>query len=200
MKNISMLKTYLNNAGTDGFTLLETIIALAIMVVAFASIIMAESNSIQASIHAKEMNIVAMLARNKMIETEYKIEGKTFDEYKKEENGTFETPYQDYKWLTEVKEIEFPNLTSIQSAGQSPSGGGGSSTSGNGTQGADANSGFAETITKLLTKYLSKSLREVTITVSWKNTNGGKLAKDTKKFSLTTYWVDLNHDFDLSEQ
>ncbi len=76
---------------------------MTIMVLAFASILAVECNSINATTRAKQMNIVAMLARNKMIETEYKIEGKTFDEIKKEEGGTFAAPYEIYRWKTEVQ-------------------------------------------------------------------------------------------------
>src|SRR6478735_4350708 len=86
--------------GLQGFTLLEVIIAMAIMTLAFSSILAVEMGSINASARAKQMNIVAMLAKNQMVETEYKIEGKKFDEVKKEESGAFPSPYQDYTWKT----------------------------------------------------------------------------------------------------
>ena len=94
----------------SGFTLLEVVIALTIMILAFASIIMVESNSLNATTRARQMNIVAMLARNQMAELEYKVEGKTFEEFKKTDGGTFAAPYTDYRWTTEIKELEFPNL------------------------------------------------------------------------------------------
>ena len=71
-----------------GFTLLETMIAMAIMMVAFSSILMVESSSINSSMRTKQLNVVAMLAKNIMVESEYLFEGKTFDEFKKEETGS----------------------------------------------------------------------------------------------------------------
>ena len=163
--------------GTDqrGFTLLETVIAMAIMLLALSSILAVESNSINASARAKQMNIVAMLAKNTMVETEYKIEGKTFDEVKKEDGGTFPSPYEEYRWSSVIKEIKFPNLNV----------GGGKSN--------DGNNQLMEKMTKLMTKFLSAALREVTITVSWKRGSG------EQSFAVSTYWVDLNHEFDISQ-
>lgn len=165
----------LNQQG--GFTLLEVIIAMAIMVLAFASILSVESGSINASARSKQINVVAMLAKNKMVETELELEGKTFEEVSKEAGGQFDPPYQDYGWQTTIKEIEFPTFNMAQG----DSGGGGGS------------SDMAEMMTKLVTKFFSKAVREVTVNISWKR------GKGEQKFSVSTYWVDLNHEFELSE-
>lgn len=164
------------SVGNKGFTLLETIIALTIMVIAFATILMIESNSINASATAKQLNVVAMLAKNKMIDEELKFEGKTFEEVKTEEAGAFETPFEDYRWTTAIKEIEFPNLNFAAGGANSQQG----------------TTDVLETMTKLFTKFLSKSMREVSITVYWKRGEG------EQKFTVSTYWVDLNHEFDLT--
>lgn len=164
---------------TSGFTLLEVVIAMAIMALAFGAILAVEGSSINASARAKQMNIVAMLAKNQMIETEYKIEGKTFDEVKKEDQGTFEEPYQDFKWKTVVKELKFPNIGS---------GGAGKGAASSAAGGSDQT---AELVTKLMTNFLTKSIREVTVTILWKRGSG------EQTFSLATYWVDLNHAFEL---
>lgn len=174
--------------GEQGFTLLETMIAMAIMLVAFAAIMAVESNSINATTRAKTMNVVAMLAKNRMVQLEYEFEGKTFDEFKKENSGTFEEPYQDYRWKTEVKEIKFPPLT-IPGSKQGDSSGATPGPAG----GAEGATDAVELLTKLITQYLSKAVREVTVTVLWKK-GGGE-----QSFSVSTYWVDLNHEFQLSE-
>lgn len=164
-------------ANRRGFTLIETIIALAIMTLAFAAILDVESESINAAARTRQMNIVAMLAKNIMVETEYKFEGKTFDEYKKEDGGQFEAPYEDFKWKTEIKEIEFPNI------------GASSAQTGADQAGGD----ITETFTKLVTNFLSKAIREVVVTITWKKGRG------EQNFTVSTYWVDLNHEFNLSE-
>ena len=167
----------------SGFTLLEVLIAMAIMLVAFASILMVQSTAINSSMKTKQMTIVGMLAKGQMVEAERKIEGKTFDEVSKEENGTFPEPYQDYKWVKEIKEIELPQITG---------GGGGAKAGGDSKGDAEGSDPSTEMLTKLVTQFLSKSMREVTVTISWKRGSG------EQKFSLTTYWVDLNHEFQIT--
>jgi len=175
-------------ANENGFTLLETIIALAIMVIAFASILSIESNSISATEKARQLNTVAMLAKNKMVETEYAIEGRAFDEVKKEDGGAFNAPFEDYRWKTEVKEIKFPSLNFSGGGGQGKDAG----SSGN----SNSNSGgqdLGDLMTKLVTQYLSKALREVSVTIIWKK------GSSDQQFALSTYWVDLNHEFQITD-
>lgn len=180
-----ILKSRTVASDAEGFTLLEVIIAMAIMVIAFASILTVESGSLNASARAKQMNIVAMLAKNKMVETEYEIEGKTFDEVAKESSGSFDAPFQEFSWQTTIKEMTFPNLALGQG---SPEGGGGASN----TQDS-AGSEMATMMAKLVTKFFSKSIREVTVNILWKRGSG------EQRYSVSTYWVDLNHEFELSE-
>ena len=158
-----------------GFTLLEVLIAMAIMVTALAAIFTIEGSSIGAADKAKKMNIVSMLAKNKMIETESDIEGKEFDELDKEKTGQFEPPYADFGWKRTIKELKFPNVGS---------GGGGQD---------DPNAQITEMIAKIFSNFLSKSIREVTVAVVWKR-NGHE-----QNFTVSTYWVDLNHAFELQE-
>lgn len=161
-----------------GFTLLETMIAMAIMVIAFTAILMAESSSLNSSMKAKQMNTVSMLAKNIMVESEYKIEGKKFAEISKEESGKFPDPYQDYSWRRTIKEIKFPTISFAQQGSEN---------------GDTKDNSASERLSRLFSKFLSKSLREMTVTVSWKKGEG------EQSFSTSTYWVDLNNAFDLQE-
>jgi type II secretion system protein I len=160
-----------------GFTLLEVLIAMAIMTVALSSILAVESGSINASARAKQMNIVAMLVKNQMIKTEYDIEGKTFDEVEKEKTEAFEAPYETYTWKRVVKEITFPTINPGSSDPNDTS--------------VDQN---AETMAKTISQFLSKAIREVDVSVNWK-----KDGKD-QSFTVATYWVDLNHAFDAQQE
>jgi general secretion pathway protein I len=157
----------------EGFTLLEVLFAMAIMSVALVAIFTIEGSSISASDKGKRMNIVAMLAKNKMIETEFDLEGKTFDEVEKDKTGNFEPPFETYTWKRSIKELKFPSI-----------GGGG---------GDDQNAQVTEMISKLFSNYLSKSLREVTVSIIYHR------GEHDQTFSVSTYWVDLNHAFELSE-
>jgi len=161
---------------TKGFTLLEVLVSVAIMAISFAAILMVQSGSIQATIKAKEMTVVAMLAKNAMVQTEMALEGKKFEEVKDEVSDNFEKPFESYRWTRVIKEVEFPPLGGLF---------GGTSEEENQTQ-------QTEMFGKLFTEYLTKAIREVTIKVSWEKGNG------MKTYSLSTYWVDLNSDFKTS--
>ncbi len=162
----------------SGFTLLEVLIAMFIMVIAFGSIFSIQSSAIQVTNRAKQTNTVAMLLKNAMVKAELEVEGKSFEEIKKEDSGTFEAPFQDYGWTRTIKELEFPNLVPNSSGGENNGGG------------EDQSS---DMIGKLVTKFLSKAVRQVEVTVKWQ-----KSGKE-QSVSTSTFWVDLNHEMALSE-
>ena len=170
-----------------GFTLLEVMIAMAIMMVAFASIMMVQSSSIQSSIKAKNLNIVSMLAHNKMVESELEWEGKKFAEIDKEKEGEFKEPFQDFRWKREIKEVKFPTLDLAGAAGDS----GGDAGDTNPAE-AGAADGMSR-VGKIITAYLSKGVREVAITIFWKK------GKGEQAFTVSTYWIDLDAEFSINE-
>jgi len=178
-----------NNAG---FTLLEVMIAIAILVVALGSIIAIQGSSINATMRARTMNTVAMLAKSQMVETEFKIQGKAFEEVRKEEQGQFPAPHQDYRWITTVKEIKFPQIR-LPGAGNGAGGGSDGAASGGAPGFSGGQGNMEEMVAKLTTNFLSKAIREVTVEVLWRQ------GKTEQSFSLTTYWVDLNYEFSLTE-
>lgn len=159
---------------------------MAIMLVAFTSIFLVQSGSIKASEKARQMNVVGMLAKNAMVEAELSFEGKTFEEVKKTDSGTFPSPYETYSWKREIKEIDIPNLNINPNGGDQKGRDSGGDSSGSGNQ-------MTEMLTKLLSQYLSKSIREVRVTVSWTQAAG------EQKFTLATYWVNLNNDFQITQ-
>lgn len=149
------------------------------MTVTFASILMVESNSIQAVTRTKILNVVSMLIQTTLTETEYLIENKQFTEVKDEETGTYPEPYQDYSWKRKIKELEFPDL----------------STALNNSEGEEKQpnqqTDILQTMNRLLTNFLSKAMREVTVSVIW-NTTG-----KPEEFSVSFYWVNLNAEIPL---
>jgi prepilin-type N-terminal cleavage/methylation domain-containing protein len=172
------MRNSLLGGNASGFTLLEVLIAMFIMVIAFGSIFSIQSSAIQVTNRAKQTNTVAMLLKNAMVKAELEVEGKKFEEIKKEDSGMFEAPFQDYGWTRTIKELEFPNLVPNSSGDKDDSGG------------QDQSS---DMIGKLVTKFLSKAVRQVEVTVKWK-----KSGKE-QSVSTSTFWVDLNHEMALSE-
>ena len=169
----------------DGFTLLEVMIALAIMLVAFSSILAIQSSSMGSALKARQIHEVSVLARNAMVQTEVEISGKKFTEIPEEASGQFEEPFADYSWTRKIKEVKLPNLGGISKAAQGDTGGAKSDEE-------EKNGAMIEQMTKVITNFLSKAVREVTITVSWKR------GTTTQKYDVAMYWVDMNSDFNLN--
>ncbi|MCI5130403.1 MAG: type II secretion system protein [Candidatus Electrothrix sp. EH2] len=83
-----------------GFTLLEVMVAVAIIAMTFVSLLGSQSQSISiADISRFETN-AAMLAREKL--TELQLDG--FDELSSG-SGQFADEFADYTWQTEVREL-----------------------------------------------------------------------------------------------
>jgi general secretion pathway protein I len=189
-----------NSRAQAGFTLLEVMIAIGILAIGIGAILVAENNSLDVTLRAKRMGTVAMLAKNALIEAERLTEGKSFTEVNTDAEGKFDAPYAEYSWTRKIKEITFPNLLDPSQASGGASGAGaasGTSTSTSASSG-DTSSGAidqnVEKVVKLATNYLSKSSREVTVTIKWKEKG------EDQKFSVSQYWVDLNHSFDMNDQ
>jgi hypothetical protein len=164
-------------------------IALAIMLVSFSSILAIQSSSMNSALRSRQIHEVSMLARNAMAQTEIEIAGKKFEEISTEASAAFEDPYQDYTWTRKVKEIKMPNLAGLAAAAQKAQGG---EDAGSGKDDAQNNSAILEQMTKVITNFLSKAVREVTITVSWKR------GTTVQKYEVAMYWVDLNSDFQIN--
>jgi prepilin-type N-terminal cleavage/methylation domain-containing protein len=171
-----------------GFTLLEVMIAMALMLVAFSSILAIQSSSMSSALRSRQIHEVSVLARNAMVKTETEISGKKFEDIQEEISEPCDSVnFPDYTCTRKVKEIKLPNLGGLAKASQSDSG--------DASSNADAeekNTEILEQMTKVITNFLSKAVREVTITVSWKR------GQATQKYDLAMYWVDLNSEFNLN--
>lgn len=158
-----------------GFTLLETVIAVAIL--ASALLLLANSwgsafmrvRKTQAAFEA-----AAMLER-KMNDVEIEYRGKPLDEIPEEKDGDFGEEYKQYAWKLASKKLEFPDLSAALTAKE-----GGASQ-------------ILLMVIKQLVETLSKTIKEVTVTVTYKAPN----AKTTQEFSVTTYFVDFDKEMNF---
>jgi prepilin-type N-terminal cleavage/methylation domain-containing protein len=161
----------------SGFTLIEVMIAVGILAIGIGAILVGENNSLDVSMRAKRMTTVAMLAKNALIQAERDISGKSFTEVKTEESGKFDPPFQEFSWERKIKEIAFPNI--MDQAKEKK----------------DEVSKVDEAtvrVVKIATAYLSKSSREITVTIKWVD------KKEEQKFVVSQYWVDLDHAIDIN--
>jgi prepilin-type N-terminal cleavage/methylation domain-containing protein len=176
-------------AQSKGFTLIEVMIAIGILAIGIGAIIVAENNSLDVTIRAKRMTTVATLAKNTLIQAEREIEGKDFLEVKDDSTGKFESPYADYSWERKIKEITFPNLLDPNIGGA-----GGAEAAKKASTEATTSDPNTDRVVKLATNFLSKATREITVTIKWKEKG------EDQNFSVSQYWVDLKHEFKMTDE
>lgn len=132
-----------------GFTLLEVMIAIAILAVSLLAIFNLQSTSLIGSARAQRISMATLLAGQKMSQVLIDLEeGMTKGEFpdEKEETGSFEEEkHPDYFWKLSVKKTEIPPPPL-------PEGG------------AD----IMGKVFTMVSEQLSKSTRQVKLTVSWK--------------------------------
>ena len=134
---------------SDGFTLLEVMVAIAILAVSLLALFHLQGTSLLGAGRAQRISIATLLARQKMAETLIGIEaGIPKGEFpdKKDESGNFEEEkYSDYRWKLAIKKTTLPA--------------------------PPAKEGEPDTMAQIVSSVseeISKDVREVRLTVSWK--------------------------------
>lgn len=151
-----------------GFTLLEVMIAMAILAVALMAILNFQSTAVIASGRAQNIGIATMLAQHQMahailgFEKEFK-KGKLPDD--RSESGDFsDMGYPNFRWEVAMRRAEIPPPPiSAEAAGD-----------------------LVVKIADNIAKQISESTREVKLTVSWK-----ELSDQEESIEVTTHIVNL---------
>lgn len=92
-----------------GFTLLEVMIAMAILAIALAIVYQSQSQSIAMSGNARFLTTASLLAQSKMAA----IEGMNVKDIRTE-GGNFGETFPDYRWRVEVSDTETALLKKIE--------------------------------------------------------------------------------------
>ena len=153
--------------GVAGFTLLEVMIAIAILAFSLMAIFNLQSTSLMGSARAQRVSIATLLARQKMAQVLLDIEaGIPKGEFpeEKEDGGSFEEErYPDYFWKLTIRKVDIPPPPL-------PEGG-------------------AEALSQVFTivsDELSKSTREVHLSISYKESE-----EEEEAISLVTHVVKI---------
>jgi len=118
----------LNNFNFDlsdgrGFTLLEVMVAVAILAIALVAILKANVQSLDTLIETRERTTVSMLAASKMAEVEA-VGAANWSEFQ----GDFGEDYPDFTWRVETAPTEVERLVRVTVIVQAREGGSGSET------------------------------------------------------------------------
>lgn len=106
-----------------GFTLLEVMVAVAILAIALVAILKANVQSLDTLIETKERTTVSMLAASKMAEVEA-VGAADWSEFQ----GDFGEDYPDFTWRVETAPTEVERLVRVAVIVQAREGGSGSET------------------------------------------------------------------------
>lgn len=186
-----------------GFTLLEVMVAVAIMSLALTAIVNINGNSINAHGYSKRVTVATMLARSKMVdlESQFNEEGFT-SQFDQRVVGNFsEEGWDDFVWEAEIikPELEAANATTMvqnmieQFTGQAEADMAAKESAGGPTTAMDGLAGsmaaqfqpMIEAQVAQLTTTLEESVREVRLKVSWKE------GKEMESVDVTTHFVIL---------
>ena len=190
----------MSRARTRGFSLLEVMVAMAILAGALTWMTVGVSRNIKAENHAKLMTTATFLAREKMVDIEDELYEKGFGEFEKEQAGQFDDKgFARFGWKSIVDKVELPSaeqlqtvLSNAQQAKQTLQGGGtdpalqqqagGASASSNPlTAGASALSSQFGVIKDVL----EQAIRRVTIKVGWVE------GRTPMEVQLVAYYTDV---------
>ncbi|MBN2494036.1 MAG: type II secretion system protein [Deltaproteobacteria bacterium] len=95
--------------GRHGYTLIELMIALGILAVAYVALLEAQSGSIRLSTYGKQISIATFLAQAKIEEIEETLHKEGFPDMDDTDEGNFEDlGYPSFKWRLEINKVELP--------------------------------------------------------------------------------------------
>lgn len=171
--------------GNRGFTLVEVMLALAILFGALVMLIGKTASNIQASQQARMLGVTTDLARGKMFDLEEQLLREGFQDTDQEEDGDFsEEGWSKVTWEAKIEKVELPQLNTLEQLQDEGEGGGDSASGGQpggalggmlglgGGGGGDASSAAgASLITsqfEMFSNVLEATIRKVTLTLKWK--------------------------------
>jgi general secretion pathway protein I len=155
--------------GAQGFSLLEVVIALAIMSLSLVVLLQAQGQALASAIRSKDLTIATVLARGKMIDIEQKLFHDGFVMNDVEDDGDFaDEGFADIKWKSRISEVEL-DLSTLQGLCAAVGGQTGKSSDKEEQARTDCESTMASIGGMLsgLTEEVARSIRAVELEVVW---------------------------------
>lgn len=160
----------------SGFSLLEIMVALSILAMSLTVILNLHGSTMLKSQRAERITTASMLARLRLheiqLELEKEIDKGVFPDDNKTMEGTFDEPYEDFKWKAEIKKVEIPV----------PADAGGEE----GERGEAASMAAMFTAFKMVAEKIGEATREIKVVIFW-----GETEEDRQEVSVATHIVKL---------
>lgn len=196
-----------------GFTLLEVMVALAVLAGSLMAVAELSGNALRNYAYARDLSVATLLARGKLLELQEKYDDAGFTDFDQKEDGNFSDQGQPgMRWALTLEKPPAEltperilaaflgggadgDLSAQELVGKLLGTGGGSgsgsgSSSGPGGPGGGLPGGIAGGVlqgqVKAFAEELKKGVRHVTLRISWKD------GKTDHGFDVTTWWVVLN--------
>lgn len=192
---------------TRGFTLLETVVALAILALALMAIFDINSGAVSNHAYSKKLTVATLLARSKMTDLEQKLYDEGFSNDDDEESGDFsQEGWDNFKWRAKIIAPQTDGVSPEQLIGAifnlpigeggdmsglaSMFGGGGADGKSGSSQAttnpmAGAAMGMAQPMFTQMVQQITQTVREVHLTVYWKD------GTEVESLDLVTHVVSL---------
>lgn len=172
--------------GGAGFTLLEVMVAIAILALSMTSLLVSQMESLQATRYAQQITAIAFLADYQLIETEYIVrkEGGWVLEDKFYEGSFADQGWPDVRYRCIVDFLKMPEFTELRAAKDS------SDKASRGESSMYYRSAGDQAFTALglvwtpVKQAIERSIRKVKCTVTWKD------GDRQEEFIVNTFWAD----------
>jgi prepilin-type N-terminal cleavage/methylation domain-containing protein len=169
--------------GAGGFTLLEVLIAVAILAVSLSSLMGSQMNSMAATRFARDISAIALLAEYQLIEIEFEHRKEGFVNSDVELDGDFgEHGYDDVEWACTIHFIELPEYNQMLEAKEGVDDASGEGDDNVMDTGDQAFAGLGA-VWGLVKAAIENSIRKVDCTVTWQQ---GTIEQE---FKLQTFWT-----------
>ena len=177
------MSAWRRHSGAGGFTLLEIMVALAILSSTLVVLLQIITNNIRATNHAKLTTAATLLVRSKMTDIEDGILENGFSTDDEADKGTFrDQGYADFRWESRIERIELP--TDMKQPAEQKSGD--DSKSKDPMQALTGMmGGLMSTFLEPIRVGLEESVRRVTVTVTW-----NEIGRRDQKLEVVTFMTD----------
>lgn len=167
-----------------GFTLLEVLIAVAILAVSLSSLMGSQLNSMAATRYARDITAAALLAEYQIVELEFLHRQEGWVSSDVEYEGDFgEQGYSNMTWVCTVHFIELPEYNQLIEAKEGVDEAAGED-SDNVMDAGDQAFGALGMVWPIVKQAIESSIRKVDCKVMWKH---GTLDEE---FTVQTFWTD----------